>query len=76
MNFISFIFYLVLCRTQGDERMCFIQLMEESGALSCEVVVREPSLLHLSSTLHLHKDCLLSALRIVCMKVDSKVGIV
>ena len=50
--------------------------MEESGTLSCEIVVKEPSLLHLSSTLHLHKDCLLSALRIVFMKVDSKVGVV
>ena len=50
--------------------------MEDSGTLSCEIVVKEPSLLHLSSTLHLHKDCLLSALRIVFMKVDSKVGVV
>lgn len=58
---------------RGEERMCFIQLMDQSGDLSCEIVVKEPSLLHLSNTLHLHKEYLLTSLRISMLRIDNKV---
>ena len=63
----------MLHRLRGNEGMCFIQLMDQSGTLSCEIVVKEPSLLHLSNTLHLHEECLFTSLRVNIMRVGSKV---